>query len=51
MLDEGWASAWEAIRGFDVARLWYDLVIRRTHLRPQPEATPAEGVPQRGDHV
>jgi glycosyltransferase involved in cell wall biosynthesis len=37
--------------GLDVARLWYDLVIRRTHLRPQPEATPGEAVPHRGDHV
>ena len=37
--------------GLDVARLWYELVIRRTHRRAAAEVTPAEAVPNRGDHV
>ena len=37
--------------GVDVARLWYDLVIRRTHLRARLQAAPAEAVPHPGDHV
>ena len=37
--------------GLDVARLWYELVIRRTHLRARLQAAPAEAVPHPGDHV
>jgi hypothetical protein len=37
--------------GLDVARLWYDLVIRRSHLRARPQPASAEAVPHRGDHV
>ena len=37
--------------GLDVGRLWYDLVIRRSHLRPQPHPASAEAVSHRGDHV
>jgi len=37
--------------GLDVGRLWYDLVIRRSHLRAQPQPAAAEAVSHRGDHV
>ena len=37
--------------GLDVARLWYDLVIRRSHLRARPHPAAAEAVSHRGDHV
>ena len=37
--------------GVDVARLWYDLVVRRTHLHAAAAVGSAEGVPTRGDRV
>ena len=37
--------------GLDVGRLWYNLVIRRSHLRVQPQPASAEAVSHRGDHV
>ena len=35
----------------DVARLWYELVIRREHLRPAIRVEPAAAIPDRGDRA